>query len=395
MAQISTAPAADGHVPAAAPTLTDDVVTLRAYRPDDVPALVEQCTEPEFRRWTSVPTPYTEQDAREYVDERVPSGWADGTRLSWAVDARDPETGRLRYAGNVVLRPDAASGAEIGFGLMAWARGAGVMSRAVRLAVAWSMEALDLQAVHWSAHVGNWPSRRVAWACGFRVEGQVRSLLASRGERHDGWVGSLLRGDEMRPASRWLEPVVRHGERTVLRPWRESDVPRVVEACTDEVSQHWLPGLPRPYAAPQGRWYVTSREDAHAAGQGVFWCVADPVDDRCLASIALMDLVPSHPADRPSGEVGYWSHPDARGTGALTEAVRAVLRHALLPAEDGGLGLDRVTLRAAEGNRASQRVAEKAGFTLVGRQRQGERLRDGSLQDFLVYDVLRAELPTV
>jgi hypothetical protein len=33
-------------------------------------------------------------------------------------------------------------------------------------------------------------------------------------------------------------------------------------------------------------------------------------------------------------------------------------RHALLPVEDGGLGMDRLLLRAEAGNVASQRVAE-------------------------------------
>lgn len=33
----------------------------------------------------------------------------------------------------------------------------------------------------------------------------------------------------------------------VLRPWRRDDAPRIVEACSDRVSQHFLADLPRDY----------------------------------------------------------------------------------------------------------------------------------------------------
>lgn len=81
------------------------------------------------------------------------------------------------------------------FGLGPWARGNGLMTRALRLALAWAFAELDLKVVHWRATVGNWPARAVAARCGFKVEGTVRGLIAQRGKRYDGWIGSLRRGD--------------------------------------------------------------------------------------------------------------------------------------------------------------------------------------------------------
>ena len=95
----------------------------------------------------------------------------------------------------------------------------------------------------------------------------------------------------------------------------------------------------------------------------------------------------------PCAEIGYWAHPDARGRGVMTEAARMAVRHAVIPVADGGLGLSRVTLRAATGNTASRAVAEGAGMTHVGVARQAERLRDGTLTDFELYDVLAHEVP--
>jgi RimJ/RimL family protein N-acetyltransferase len=71
------------------------------------------------------------------------------------------------------------------------------MTRAVRLMLTWGFERAGLEVVYWRAQVGNWPSRRVATRCGFRMEGTVRGLLEQRGERRDGWIGSVRRGEPL------------------------------------------------------------------------------------------------------------------------------------------------------------------------------------------------------
>jgi RimJ/RimL family protein N-acetyltransferase len=52
-------------------------------------------------------------------------------------------------------------------------------------------------------------------------------------------------------------------------------------------------------------------------------------------------------------------------------------------------------LRAADGNLASQRVAEKAGFTRTGLDRRADPLRDGTVVDDVRFDLLAEELPAV
>ena len=76
----------------------------------------------------------------------------------------------------------------------------------------------------------------------------------------------------------------------------------------------------------------------------------------------------------------------------MTEATRLVLRHAVLPATDGGLGLRRVCLRAAAANAASIAVADAAGMTRFGTARAAEQLRDGSVEDLALFDILAAEV---
>lgn len=373
-----------------APRITDgqhpDAVALRPLTLRDVDAVTAACQDERTQRWTRVPVPYSREDAVAFV-AGTEAGWARGTDLTLGVEAVDDD-GDPRLAGTLSLRLDLGGGAEVGFLLSPWARGRGVMSRALRLMLTFGFTELDLQVVHWRAREGNWDSRRVAWACGFRVEGLSRGLIGHRGGRYDGWLGSIVRGDPMSPAQRWLSVPEIVGDGVRLRPWSEDDVPRVAEACADPRTLQWLPQLPSPYRLADAQWYVRSREEQHANGRGLYWCVADADDDRCLASVALMGLTGSE----TGAEVGYWTHPDARGRGVMSQAAAMAVRHAVLPLDDGGLGLPRVGLRAAAGNAASNAVAVAAGMTRVGVARHGERLRDGTLADFEVYDVLAHEV---
>jgi RimJ/RimL family protein N-acetyltransferase len=363
-----------------------DPIVLRRHTTRDVDAIVAMCQDEQVQRWTTVPVPYLPEHAEQFVTGLAADA-EQGSSLTFAIEALD-DGGSPRYAGNLALRLDDAGAGEVGFVLAPWARGRGVMSRALRMAMTYGFRELSLQVVHWRAHEGNWPSRRVAWACGFRVEGLVRGLLTSRGVRYDGWVASLVRGEPMAPAHPWLSVPHIVGDRVVLRQWREDDVARVAEACADPVTQHWLAHLPSPYQLADAQFYVRSREEQHATARGLYWCVADPDTDLCLASVALFGLTGSY----PEPEVGYWAHPDARGRGAMTEATRLVLRHAVLPATDGGLGLRRVCLRAAAANAASIAVADAAGMTRFGTARAAEQLRDGSVEDLALFDILAAEV---
>jgi RimJ/RimL family protein N-acetyltransferase len=369
--------------PLSVPVLTDGVVTLRAATPADVEPMWEMTQDPDMQRWTAVPVPNTREMSEDFALRVGPEGWDAGTSRNWVVEAEDDDD-RARYAGNVDLRGGPV--ADVGFALHPWARGRGLMARAVRLAVDHGFTELGLEAVHWRAHVGNEASLRVAHACGFELVGTTPALLHERGRVVDAWTAVLRFGDPPVPRTRWLEaPELDAGGGVRLRPLREDDADAVAQACSDPVTRHWLNTLPQPYTADVARGFLARCTWRAAVADSVAWAVVDD-QDRFLAHVTLMHLSGPNPR---TAEVGYWAHPAARSRGVTTAAVRAAARWALSPE---GPSLDRLSLLAAAGNVASNRVAERAGFRRVGLERQAELLGDGTVDDLVSYDLLATDL---
>jgi ribosomal-protein-serine acetyltransferase len=83
--------------------------------------------------------------------------------------------------------------------------------------------------------------------------------------------------------------------------------------------------------------------------------------------------------------VGYWLAQDAQGEGTMTEAVRAMVTHALCVWE-----LNRVEIRASVENARSRALIERLGFHFEGVARKAFRLADG-YHDDAVYSMLASE----
>ena len=154
------------------------------HRDGDADALVRMYADEQVHRWLSgPPVPFLPEHARSW-GRRPGSGVAGGDRRRVDLDGRP----RRRARGPAWLRPRGDGAFDVGYvlGRDAWGRGA--MSAALREAARWAFApaadgGADAETLLWQAQVGNWASRRVAWACGVRVEGRVRGLLPHRGRR--------------------------------------------------------------------------------------------------------------------------------------------------------------------------------------------------------------------
>jgi RimJ/RimL family protein N-acetyltransferase len=168
---------------------------------------------------------------------------------------------------------------------------------------------------------------------------------------------------------------------TGLRAWRDSDLDPLVVACQDPEISRWT-RVPYPYGPADARAYLLQRHDSLHAGIAAPFAIVSAADrDRLLGSISLMRL---DWEDR-RGEVGYWLAREARGAGHATRAVRLICTWGF-----DSLALERVDLLAATGNEASQRVAERAGFTREAVLRAYMRGKDEQ-QDMVAFGLLADE----
>ena len=172
--------------------LTDGVVRLRLIADSDIPAIVEAIQDPAIPRYTTVPQPYGEAEARQWQRSSA-TGVASGTDLPMLiVDAAEDTV--LGAVG--IHNLDAASGrASAGYWLAAAARGRGAARRGLELLARFAFAELGVKRIELWIEPENAPSLHVAEAVGFRREGLLRSFMRVGGRRRDMLMYSLLPTD--------------------------------------------------------------------------------------------------------------------------------------------------------------------------------------------------------
>ncbi|MGW4544078.1 GNAT family N-acetyltransferase [Streptomyces chartreusis] len=171
---------------------------------------------------------------------------------------------------------------------------------------------------------------------------------------------------------------VLHTERLTLRPFSSSDIADTQASCSDSLTQQWLP-LPQPYTLDDATAWCTKVAPAlHESGDGIHFAVTDYDTGRLMGTVGLKK---TDWRARVS-EVGYWISPWARGNGIATEATRALARWLLTDQQ-----FQRLELRAATENTASQKVALRAGFHHEGILRNAGFVHTGRV-DLALFSLL-------
>lgn len=160
------------------PPLTDGVVQIDRMDADDIPAIVRACNDPEIARFLPVPVPYTEADARDFL-EVVANAARAGQLLNHAIRP----AGSDDLVGSIGLHLRHEHTAEIGYWTAPWARRRGYARRAARLLAAHALRTMPLHRVEILVDPSNLPSIAVALGTGAQPEGLRRN--ASVGARTD------------------------------------------------------------------------------------------------------------------------------------------------------------------------------------------------------------------
>ncbi|MEV7324412.1 GNAT family N-acetyltransferase [Streptomyces sp. NPDC093970] len=180
-------------------------------------------------------------------------------------------------------------------------------------------------------------------------------------------------------------------ERLVLRAFDEDDVPALTEMMKDEQVAAWT-DVPQPFTEDVARHWIGEYAPAERAdGRGLDLAVTEFLTQRLVGVIRLTKTDWHIRAT----ELSYIVAPWARGEGYASEAALATA-HWLF----GDQKFERIEIRTAADNTASQQVAQKIGGISEGVLRNAcivhVRADDGTWSDvrtdFIVWSLLPEDL---
>ncbi|OII68106.1 GNAT family N-acetyltransferase [Streptomyces sp. CC77] len=146
-------------------------------------------------------------------------------------------------------------------------------------------------------------------------------------------------------------------ERLVLRPYDADDVPAHTEMMNDELVTAWT-SAPHPYTASHAEQWVRRIAPAErASGRGLVLAVTEFLTQRLVGTVHLRQV----DWRTRSATVAYVTAPWARGEGYATESLHGLARWLFEEQR-----FERLELRTAADNTASQQVAQKLGCISEG-----------------------------
>jgi ribosomal-protein-serine acetyltransferase len=157
---------------------------------------------------------------------------------------------------------------------------------------------------------------------------------------------------------------------------------RLIEANRASLRQ-WLPWLDWSNSTADTAEHIRGSRERYKESNGFsagIW-----IDGKLGGSIGLHAIDSRH----RSSSIGYWLSEDWRGTGAMTQACRAVVNAAF-----AHYHLHRIEIRCATGNQKSCAIARRLDFTFEGTLREAEWLYDHFV-DLAVYSMLEQDWPRV
>lgn len=353
-----------------------DRITLRPWRPDDAEAVhVALRDDADAQRFTSLPVPYTHDDAVRFASEIGNASRHAGTGIGAALVTRDG----CELAGSADLR--LTENGELGYLIYPPYRGRGYAAEAARVLVEWAF-AHGLPRVHLLCRIDNVASIRTALAAGFRFEGVHRAMtLRAADERAAARVADMARfarlpADPPDPVPYAFPPLPPGGLGDGVLRLRamHADDAQALGETDDELALRWnFTGVAHSSAEVR-RMAARAGLDWLVGGVAAF-SVIDTDTGRVAGSIRVRRQGPPQ-----VGGIGYVVHPEFRGRGYTTRALRLLIPWAFEVAD-----FARLELGAKVGNGASLRAAANAGFEPDGLRRSRLRNADGSFSDELRY----------
>ncbi|MEW2400223.1 GNAT family N-acetyltransferase [Streptomyces sp. NPDC046862] len=182
-------------------------------------------------------------------------------------------------------------------------------------------------------------------------------------------------------------------ERLVLRPFDEDDVQALAEMMNDEQVMAWT-DVNQPFTEDSARTWITEYAPAERTeGRGLDLAVTEFLTQR---PVGIIQLTKTNWHVR-SAELSYVIAPWARGEGYASEAALATAQWLFRDQK-----FERIELRTAADNTASQQVAQKIGCISEGVLRNAciarTRTEEGWIEvrtDYIVWSLLPEDIEGV
>ena len=159
-----------------------------------------------------------------------------------------------------------------------------------------------------------------------------------------------------------------------LRPWELSDLTSLVKyANNPKIAGNMTDAFPSPYTEESGRAFISMAQKGVSA-----YLMAIEVEGEAVGGIGIhrqSDIM------RKNAELGYWLAEPFWGQGIITAAIKDMVAYGFSHFE-----FTRIFARPFGNNVASQKVLQKAGFTLEATFEK-TLIKNGELQDELIYAI--------
>ena len=161
-----------------------------------------------------------------------------------------------------------------------------------------------------------------------------------------------------------------------LRPWTINDLDSLVKyANNPKIAENLTDAFPYPYTAENGKAFL---EMAMKGKPTNIFCI-DIKGEACGG----IGLHPQPDVHRKNMELGYWLAEPFWGNGIVPKAISQIVDYGFK-----NFDIARIFARPYGKNIASQRVLEKAGFTLEARLEK-TLFKCGVYEDEVIYSVRR------
>ncbi|MEV7001345.1 GNAT family N-acetyltransferase [Streptomyces sp. NPDC093982] len=168
-------------------SISTERLVLRPFEDLDIESFTEMMNDELVTAWTSVPQPYTEADARDWITELAPAERTEGRGIVLAVT----EFLTQRLVGIVRLQHTdwRVRSSEISYVVAPWARGEGYASEAALATAQWLFQDQKFERLELRTAADNTASQQVAQKIGCISEGVLRGAWIARARTDSGeWI---------------------------------------------------------------------------------------------------------------------------------------------------------------------------------------------------------------